>query len=143
MLQIVNISRDIATDSETLGRCYVPAEYMDDRAAETSTLCVDRDPWTLGADRLKAYAARMIRLADRYRLESLEGIGHLPYEVRGPVLVATDVYRSVATAIQAGPSYPRRASLSDWDKVWVAGGSLYFGSLRYFGRSPTPVPKRC
>lgn len=137
MLQIVNISRDIVTDSETLGRCYVPAEYMDDRAAEMKTLCVDKDPWTLGADKLKAYAVRMIGLADRYRLESLEGIGHLPYEVRGPVLVATDVYRSVATAIQAYPSYPRRASLSDWDKVWVAGGSLYFGSLKYFARVPT------
>lgn len=132
VLQIVNISRDIVTDSETLGRCYVPAEYMDDAAADMNTLCNDRDPWTLGSEKLKSYATRMIRLANRYQMESLEGIRYLPYEVRGPVLVATDIYRGVACAVEASPTYPRRASLGKWDKIFVGINSLYFKSLKYF-----------
>ncbi|XP_015369177.1 PREDICTED: bifunctional lycopene cyclase/phytoene synthase-like isoform X2 [Diuraphis noxia] len=132
VLQIVNISRDIVTDSETLGRCYVPTEYMDDATADVNTLCRDRDAWTLGSDKLKTYATRMIRLANQYQLESLEGIRYLPYEVRGPVLVATDIYRGVACAVEASPTYPRRASLSKWEKILVGINSLYFKSLRYF-----------
>lgn len=132
MLQIVNISRDIVTDSETLGRCYVPAEYMDDREAELKTLRADRAPWTLGSGKLKKYASRMIRLADQYQQESLMGVGHLPYEVRGPVLVATDIYRGVATAVEASPTYPKRASLSEREKILVGLKSLYFRSLKYF-----------
>lgn len=132
VLQIVNISRDIVTDSETLGRCYVPAEYMDDAAANLNTLCNDRDPWTLGSEKLKSYATRMIKVANQYQLESLEGIRYLPYEVRGPVLVATDIYRGVACAVEASPTYPRRASLGKWDKILVSINSLYFKSLKYF-----------
>ncbi|KAE9527398.1 hypothetical protein AGLY_013096 [Aphis glycines] len=141
VLQIVNISRDIVTDSETLGRCYVPAEYMDDAAADLKVLCADRKPWTLGSDKLKTYATRMIDLANRHQLESLEGIRYLPYEVRGPVLVATDIYRGVACAIQASPTYPRRASLNKWDKILVGVNSLYVKSLRYFFQ--TERCKRC
>ncbi|XP_025196896.1 bifunctional lycopene cyclase/phytoene synthase-like [Melanaphis sacchari] len=132
VLQIVNISRDIVTDSETLGRCYVPAEYMDDAAADMNVLCADRNPWTLGSDKLKAYTTRMISLAKRYQLESLEGIRFLPYEVRGPVLVATDIYRGVACALEASPTYPRRASLNKWEKILIGVNSLYVKSLRYF-----------
>lgn len=129
---MVNIARDIVTDSETLGRCYVPTVYMDDRAAEVKILCVDRVPWTLGTEKLKTYASRMIRLANKYQLESLEGVGYLPYEVRGPVLVATDIYQGVATAVEASPTYPKRASLSKRDKILVGVVSLYFRSLKYF-----------
>lgn len=135
MLQIVNISRDIVTDSENLGRCYVPIEYMEDEAHELNVLCVDRAPWTLGAFKLKEYATRMIKLADRNWFESLEGISCLPYEVRGPVLVATDIYRGVAAAVKSSPTYPRRASLGKWDKILVGTNSLYFRSLKYFLRT--------
>lgn len=131
VLQIVNVSRDIVTDSKTLGRCYVPTEYMDDRAAELKALCEDRDPWRLGAGKLKKYATRMIVLANRYQSESLAGIELLPYEVRGPVLVATDIYRGVATAIEASLTYPERASLGKWGKILVGINSLYFKSLKY------------
>lgn len=132
VLQIVNISRDIVTDSENLSRCYVPIEYMEDKNEETKILCNDRDPWSLGGKKLKKYAMRMIKLANRYQLESLEGIRHLPYEARGPVLVATDIYRGMAAAVEASPTYPKRASLSKWDKILVGTNSLYFKSLRYF-----------
>lgn len=131
VLQIVNVSRDIVTDSKTLGRCYVPTDYMDDKATEVKVLCEDRDPWRLGAGKLKKYATRMIVLANQYQLESLAGIGLLPYEVRGPVLVATDIYRGVATAIEANPTYPERASLGKWDKIRIGINSLYFKSLKY------------
>lgn len=119
------------TDSKTLGRCYVPAEYMDDRVAEVKVLCEDRDPWQLGAGKLKKYAIRMIVLANRYQSESLAGVGLLPYEVRGPVLVATDIYRGVATAIEDSSTYPERASLGKWEKILVGINSLYFRSLKY------------
>ncbi|XP_050422717.1 uncharacterized protein LOC126834665 [Adelges cooleyi] len=135
VLQIVNVSRDIVTDSETLGRCYVPTEYMDDEVEEMRILCDDKTPWTLGTKKLKKYAVRMIELANRYQTESLAGIRCLPYEVRGPVLVATDIYRGVASAVQASPTYPKRASLGKWDKILVAINSLYFKSLTYFAQS--------
>lgn len=131
VLQIVNISRDIVTDSETLGRCYVPAEFMDDAATDMSILCGDRNPWNLGSEKLKMYAMRMIGLASRYQLESLEGIQYLPYEVRGPVLMTTDIYWGMANVIETSPTYFRRASLGKWDKIFISINSLYFKSLRY------------
>lgn len=138
MLQIVNISRDIATDSEALGRCYVPVEYMDEPETELKTLRDDRKPWTLGDKKLKKYASRMIKLTDRNQRQALEAVSLLPYEVRGPVLVATNIYRGVATVIEASSSYPKRASLGNRDKILVAIVSLYFRSLKFF--LPTKMP---
>ncbi|XP_050541352.1 uncharacterized protein LOC126905568 isoform X2 [Daktulosphaira vitifoliae] len=131
VLQIVNISRDIVTDSETLGRCYVPSEYMDDEDEEIKILCEKKTPWELGNKKLKKYAARMIQLANRHRAESLRGIKSLPYEARGPILVATNIYQSVATAVEDSPTYPKRASLNVWNKILVTITSLYFKTLKY------------
>lgn len=131
VLQLVNIARDIVTDSEMLGRCYVPTDYMDDDDEEVRILCIEKTPRSLGEKKLKKYSTRIIQLANKHQSESVGAIRWLPHETRGSVLAATDIYRGLTNAIQSSPTYPTRASLSKWDKIWIAFYSLYIKSIQY------------
>ncbi|XP_026805481.1 bifunctional lycopene cyclase/phytoene synthase-like [Rhopalosiphum maidis] len=130
-LQLVNIARDIVTDSETLGRCYIPTEYMDDEDEEVKILCQEKKPRSLGDKKLKKYSTRMIHLANKQQLESVDAIKCLPRETRGSVLATTDIYRGLVSAIQSSPTYPARASLSKWNKIVIGFYSLYIKSIKY------------
>ncbi|XP_050422719.1 uncharacterized protein LOC126834666 [Adelges cooleyi] len=131
VLQIVNIARDIITDSETLGRCYVPTDYMDDEIEEIKILCHKKNPRTLGNQKLKKYSTRMIQLANKFQTESVVGIRCLPKETRGAVLAATDIYQGLTSKIQSNAIYPKRAALSKWSKIFIGLYSLYFKSIQY------------
>ncbi|XP_027845625.2 uncharacterized protein LOC114125977 [Aphis gossypii] len=130
-LQLVNIARDIVTDSETLGRCYVPTEYMDDEDEEIKILCQEKKPRSLGDKKLKKYSTRIIHLANKQQFESVDAIKCLPRETRGSVLATTDIYRGLVSAIQSSPTYPTRASLSKWNKIVIGIYSLYIKSIQY------------
>lgn len=127
----MNIARDIVTDSETLGRCYVPTEYMDDEEEEVKLLCHEKQPRSLGDKKLKKYSTRLIHLANKQQLESLDAIRCLPHVTRGSVLATTDIYRGLVSAIQSSPTYPTRASLSMWKKIVIGLYSLYIKSIQY------------
>jgi len=127
----VNIARDIVTDSETLGRCYIPTEYMDDGDEEIKILCQEKKPRSLGDKKLKKYSTRIIHLANKQQLESVDAIKCLPRETRGSVLATTDIYRGLVSAIQSSPTYPTRASLSKWNKIVIGIYSLYIKSIQY------------
>jgi len=127
----VNIARDIVTDSETLGRCYVPTEYMDDEEEEIRILCHEKQPRSLGDKKLKKYSTRLIHLANKQQLESSDAIRCLPQATRGSVLATTDIYQGLVSAIQSSPNYPTRASLSKWNKIWIGFYSLYIKSIQY------------
>jgi len=130
-LQLVNIARDIVTDSETLGRCYIPTEYMDEKDEEVKILCQEKKPWSLGDKKLKKYSTRLIHLANKQQLESVDAIKCLPRETRGSVLATTDIYQGLVSAIQSSPTYPARASLSKWNKIVIGIYSLYIKSIQY------------
>nr|BBU53367.1 carotenoid synthase/cyclase [Acyrthosiphon pisum] len=130
-LQLVNIARDIVTDSETLGRCYVPTEYMDDEEEEIRILCHEKQPRSLGDKKLKKYSTRLIHLANKQQLESLDAIRCLPHVTRGSVLATTDIYRGLVSAILSSPTYPARASLSKTKKILIGLNSLYIKSIQY------------
>lgn len=131
VLQLVNIARDIITDSEMLGRCYVPAEYMDDKEEEIRIFCNERNPRSLGNKKLKKYSTRIIQLANKHQMDSVEAIRCLPRETRGSVLAATEIYRGLTTVIQSSPTYPSRASLSKWNKICIGLYSIYIKSIQY------------
>lgn len=131
-LQLVNIARDIVTDSETLGRCYIPTEYMDDEEEEVRILCHEKQPRSLGDKKLKKYSTRLIHLSNKHQLDSLAAIRCLPYVTRGSVLATTDIYRGLVSAIESSPTYPTRASLSKWNKIAIGLYSLYIKSIQYF-----------
>lgn len=125
----MNIARDIVTDSETLGRCYVPTEYMDDEEEELRILCREKNPRSLGNKKLKKYSSRMIQLANRFQSESVNAIMCLPHEARGPVLAATEIYHGITSVIQSSQVYPTRASLSKWHKIFIGLNCLYFKNI--------------
>jgi len=127
----VNIARDIVTDSETLGRCYVPTEYMDDEEEEVRILCREKQPRSLGDKKLKKYSTRLIHLANKQQTESAGAIRCLPHVTRGSVLATTDIYQGLVSAIQSSPTYPTRASLSKWNKILIGLYSLYIKSIQF------------
>lgn len=127
----MNIARDIVTDSETLGRCYVPTEYMDDEKEEVRILRDEKKPRSLGDKKLRKYSLRMIQLANKFQIESVKAIRCLPHETRGSVLAATEIYRGLTSAIQSSSTYPTRACLSKWDKILIGFYSLYIKSIQY------------
>lgn len=127
----MNIARDIVTDSETLGRCYVPTDYMDEKEEEMRILCMDKTPRRLGDKKLIKYSTRMIRLANRHQSESVDAIKCLPRETRASVLATTEIYRRLTSAIQSSPTYPTRASLSTWRKILIGIYVLYVQSFQY------------
>lgn len=127
----MNIARDIVTDSKTLGRCYVPTEYMDDEEEEVKILCNKKNPRSLGNNKLIKYSTRMIQLANKHQIKSVDAIRWLPHETRGSVLAATEIYRGLTSAIQSSPTYPTRASLSKWNKIFIGFYSLYIKSIQY------------
>lgn len=125
----MNIARDIVTDSEMLGRCYIPIEYMDDKEEELKILCRKKEPRSLGDNKLKKYSLRMIQLANKFQSESVNAILCLPHEARGPVLAATEIYHGITLAIQSSPVYPTRASLSKCHKILIGLNCLYFKKI--------------
>ncbi|VVC39976.1 Squalene/phytoene synthase, conserved site,Squalene/phytoene synthase,Lycopene cyclase [Cinara cedri] len=131
VLQLVNIARDIITDSETLGRCYVPTEYMDDEEQEIHILCNEKKPRSLGNKKLKKYSTRMIHLANKLQSDSVGAIRCLPRETRGSVLAATEIYRGLTSAIQSSQTYPTRASITKLERIFIGIYSLYVKSIQY------------
>ena len=59
-VQILNIARDVVTDSEELGRCYVPKTMLKEPEIELNILRDQRSPWTLGEQRLRWYRDKLV-----------------------------------------------------------------------------------
>lgn len=127
----MNIARDIVTDGETLGRCYVPTEYFDNEEEEIRILCTEKNPRSLGDEKLKKYSTRVIQLADECRSESVDALRYLPLETRRAILAAIDIYRGNISAIKSSPTYPTRASLPKLYKMLIGFYSLYIKIIQY------------
>lgn len=124
-LQLVNIARDIATDSETLGRCYVPLDFLIDKEKELKSLKEKRDPWSLGQDRLRLYAINILSVADAYNDRASFGVLLLPKEAQGAVLTATEIYQGIGKLIRERRDYVKRVSLGKLRKIRIAFNCMY------------------
>lgn len=132
VLQIVNISRDIIIDSETLGRCYIPLDYFNGN--EFDVLLKQRNPHVIGNRLLKQYARKMINLADKLANESIFSIILLPIECQRPILTALEIYQGIGKAIKTNELYERRAYLNKFNKVKIILKCMYFTNIESFRR---------
>ncbi|KAJ2955545.1 hypothetical protein NQZ79_g8474 [Umbelopsis isabellina] len=124
VLQLVNIARDIVTDSQTLGRCYVPVTYLTSPTQELELLKTGKARHIRDGN-LRTYALRILALADKLSNSGSRGIDALPMEVRNGVRAACQVYSSIGIKIRTAQGYPLRAHLNTWERGWVALRCLY------------------
>lgn len=124
-LQLTNIARDIITDSETLGRVYIPTDWLADAEKELEALRVQRNPKLLDIMRIRSYAIKALDLADKYRMEGLKRIHLLPKEYQRPMLCTMELYLRIGDEIKANPGYHERASVSKFRKAFIAFKTMY------------------
>lgn len=124
VLQLVNIARDIVTDSQSLGRCYIPLTYLQDPKKELDLL-KSGQARHISDGNLRRYALRILALADKLANSGSRGIDALPMEVRRGVWAACQVYSSIGRKLRAEHGYPSRAQLNTWERCWVALWCLY------------------
>lgn len=127
VLQICNISRDIIIDSETLGRCYVPASYF--KNDELSILVKQRKPNSIPNNQLKYFAEKMLDIADQLANDATFAINLLPAECQRAVLGALEIYQGIGKTIRSNPIYERRTVLSKWGKLRIMLHCMYTAKI--------------
>lgn len=127
VLQICNISRDIITDSETLGRCYVPANYF--KNDELNILVNQRKPNLIPNKQLKHYAEKMLTIADQLASDATFAINLLPAECQRAVLGALEIYQGIGKTIRSNANYERRTVLGKWAKLKILLQCMYTAKI--------------
>lgn len=124
---MVNISRDIITDSETLGRCYVPLNFF--QGKEFEYLVKDRSPGKIENAALKTYAERILNVADDLARESIIGIKSLPADNQRGILTALEIYQGIGKAIRNSSVYERRTRLGGIAKACIIFKCMYITNV--------------
>ncbi|KAJ6635851.1 Bifunctional lycopene cyclase/phytoene synthase [Pseudolycoriella hygida] len=122
VLQICNISRDIITDSETLGRCYIPNNYL--KNGELKHL-MEKRPNNIPNMELKKYSERMLDIADGLASEAMHAINLLPAECQRGVLSALEAYQGIGKLIRSNAKYERRTTLTKMEKIVIVFKCMY------------------
>lgn len=129
VLQFTNIARDIVTDSQSLGRCYLPQEWL---TQDEYDLIVCGSARKLGDDRLRELALRLIYAATEMAQRARRGIQRLPEGCQGGVYAACSVYSAIGDALKEATGYPTRAYVSGLKRAWIALKNVYgFGQLHF------------
>lgn len=126
MLQICNISRDIISDSETLGRCYIPNTYLHDYELK---FLIERKPSKIPNAQLKKYAEKMLDIADSVANEASFAINLLPSECQRGVLSALEAYQGIGKLIRSNTHYKRRTVLTKIDKILIVIRCMYVTNM--------------
>lgn len=116
VLQICNISRDIITDSEALGRCYIPNDYL---SADELEHLIEKRPNNIPNTKLKKYAEKMLDIADKLADEAIHAINLLPNECQRGVLSALEAYQGIGKMIRSNKVYERRTVLTKMQKIFI------------------------
>ena len=111
--QLSNIARDIREDHEA-GRCYLPAEWMDEFGVSQETLF---DPSSEGA--LTAIAERLVDSVEVYEASARLGVDKLSFRSRLAVLSALRIYGAIGRRVgQLGKAaWDRRVSVGKMQKL--------------------------
>ncbi|KAI8344160.1 phytoene synthase/lycopene cyclase [Chlamydoabsidia padenii] len=123
VLQFTNIARDIVTDSQQLGRCYLPTTWLKDNEIYLIKTGRARQ---LGDRRLKDLSLRLVHAADSINLSARRGIHRLPLHSQGGVRAACAVYCAIGKALKnEQDGYPTRAHVKGYKRAWIAFQSVY------------------
>lgn len=123
VLQFTNIARDIVTDSQELGRCYLPKEWL---SVEETDLIGQGKARQLGDKRLLELSMKLINDADRIMLTANKGIDRLPKNSQGGVRAACNVYAAIGEALKLETvRYPTRAHIKGLGRMKIALLSVY------------------
>nr|WP_111301083.1 phytoene/squalene synthase family protein [Paracoccus saliphilus] len=122
--QLTNIARDVM-DDHTLGRCYLPSEWLDQAGA--------RVEGTVPSPQVYAVILRLLDAADPYYASARVGLGSLPPRCAWSIAAALRIYHAIGTRIRRGgpEAYQQRISTSKPVKVaLMARGGLDLGMSR-------------
>ncbi|KAI1320413.1 hypothetical protein F5Y16DRAFT_83675 [Xylariaceae sp. FL0255] len=122
-LQYVNISRDIQVDAEN-GRVYLPANWLKEN--DLSPRDILDNPRQPQVEKLKQ---RLLDLAFKEYERSRHTMDLLPYEIRGPLVVAVESYMEIGRVLRESRAIPPaakrgRASVPRARRLWVAWKNL-------------------
>ncbi|KAI9263071.1 phytoene synthase [Sporodiniella umbellata] len=122
VLQYVNMARDIRTDSETLGRVYLPQDWL---KSNEFTQLGQGQASALGDARLCSLAGQLTQKAWAIQAQAKHGIPQLPLGCQGGVRAACEVYSAIGHLLDRTDHYPIRAHLSPSKRALVALQSIY------------------
>ncbi|KAG2230910.1 hypothetical protein INT48_000022, partial [Thamnidium elegans] len=123
VLQLTNIARDIVTDSQELGRCYLPTDWL---LKGEDELIATGKARQIGEPRLLNLSKKLIQDGERIMVTANKGIDQLPRNCQGGVRAACNVYAAIGTQIkQANERYATRAHLKSYGRSKIALASVY------------------
>lgn len=126
---MVNISRDIITDSETLGRCYVPINFFNGDESILKYLVSERRPDKIDNAKLKSFAEQILNVADDLAQKAIVGVNSLPADNQRGILTALEIYQGIGKAIRSNSSYERRTRLGKVEKAFIFFKCMYICKL--------------
>ncbi len=103
-MQLTNIARDVYEDA-SMGRRYVPSEWIDDASAKTLTTNIK--PQTV-----QNAQQRLVNLAENYYHSGFNGLRYLPPDVRFAILLAARCYRAIGVKLVSSNNWQQRAVVS-------------------------------
>lgn len=123
VLQYTNIARDIVTDSQELGRCYLPSEWLTTKEIDMIAAGKARD---ISHDRLIELSTKLVGIANKLMIQANDGILKLPYHCQGGVRAACNVYASIGQKLKSSKTvYPTRAHVKGIKRAKIALSSVY------------------
>lgn len=126
---MVNISRDIITDSETLGRCYVPTKFFHGDETILKYLVNERRPDKIENAQLKLFAEQILNVADDLARKAIIGVHSLPVDNQRGILTALEIYQGIGKAIRNNNCYERRTRLGRIEKAFIFLKCMYISKL--------------
>lgn len=125
-MQLVNIARDIALDSSTDGRCYIPTAFMENPEKEVELLTRSKDPWALGLEKLSKYSKLIVALSYHCCAKASLTLDLMPSQVKKPLMIFSEIYRTIGSKILKHSGFERRIFVPLYSKMWIALSYLYF-----------------
>lgn len=116
-----------------MGRCYIPFDYLDDPVNELEILTNYKKPWTLGEERLRKYAIKLLLKSDNFRRQAYKSLRIMPSFVRNIVLMLSNVYIKIGENLIKNNNYERRTKVKKIEMLLSINKSIekqqYFSDL--------------
>ncbi|KAI1654660.1 Squalene/phytoene synthase-domain-containing protein [Daldinia decipiens] len=122
-LQYVNIARDISVDGE-IGRVYLPSDWL--KQEDLTPHDVIKDPTQ---PKVEMFRHKLLDWAFKEYGRSRDIMNMLPYDVRGPLIVAVESYMEIGRVLRERTGVPSethkgRATVPRSRRIWVAWKNL-------------------
>jgi len=134
--QLTNIARDIVDDAR-MGRCYVPADWLDEFALSVDDLAAGRQTQAMAT-----IGQRLVEAAEPYYLSALAGLPPLGFRNAWAIATATAVYREIGIRVRAlgVRAWDQRVSTSASRKLVLAavGGWKALSAVGLSRLNPSP-----